>query len=199
MFLNKRTLHLIYLPILLSLFCAGCATVRTPIMIDSSFSSKSIKVVVLMPVIDRRADKKVVLDLEKDVRLPAKEVLERKGYRVLIADKLSENPKITAEAVAEMNTENLASLGVPSDGSKLFFLYIDEAAEVSFFGYSFRMKATGSLIDKTDKIELWRDKSEGFYRQAGMLMDILFSESYKARAIQYCFQSLFISLPDASS
>lgn len=151
-----------------------------------------------MPVIDRRVDKKIVINLEIDVRFRAKETLEKKGYRVLIADKLSDDTKITVQTVADMSVEDLALLGDPSDGNHLLFLYVDETTEDYFLGYRFGMKATGSLIDKREKIELWRDKGEGYQGQAG-LIGLMWADLCKSRAIQYSVQSLFISVPDASS
>ena len=58
-----------------------------------------------------------------------------------------------------------------------------------------KVEATGSLIHKSEKVELWRDKGIGTSGQAGLISGA-FAGMDKRTALSICLNSMFASFPD---
>lgn len=174
---------------------SGCSTVpKMPIKLDPSYSTKGIDTIVLMPVIDRRVDKKSKLDVENVIRIPVKKILVKKGYDVVMPSSFSETGSISADNVAEMNTDELSGLG-PDNTRALLYIYVDDVLDdYIVLAYSYKIEATGSLIDKNDRIELWRDKGIGTSGQGGLISGVL-AGLYQASAVSICLDDMFCTLP----
>lgn len=174
----------------------GCSTVpKMPIKLDPNFASKNIDTVVLMPVVDRRIDKKGSIDLEKDIRIPAKKILEKKGYIVIMPSSFGEGITASMGDVGEMNTQELSDLG-PKDARALIFIYVEDIIdEYIVMAYTFKIEATGSLIEKQEKAELWRDKGIGAEGQGGLISGVT-SVFNKSAAISRCLSDIFVTLPN---
>lgn len=193
---NCKIAILLSLSILLMVFCAsGCSTVqKIPIKLDPNFSNKGIDTIILMPVVDRRPEKSAKLDFEKEILLPSKKILEKKGYTVIIPDKYSEDSSMSSEQVAEMTTEELSALG-PRGASAILFIYIEDVMDsYVVLAYTFKIEATGSLIYKQERSELWRDKGIGSYGQGG-LMSGMTSSMDRGVALSQCLESMLVTLP----
>ena len=192
---HKRGLFIIVLVISVALAASGCSTTqKIPIKLDPNFVRKGIDTVVLMPVVDRRAEKTAKIDFEKEVRLPAKKILEKKGYAVIMPNAYSEGSNITADQVAEMNVDDLSGLG-PKDSRALLFIYVEDVLDsYVVLAYTFKIEATGSLIYKQEKSELWRDKGIGASGQGGLISGIT-SGMDKSVAISVCLENIFVTLP----
>ena len=192
---SKRTLFIAALTICIALGASGCGTVqKIPIKLDPNFVHKGIDTIMLMPVVDRRVDKSAKLDFEKGIRLPAKKILEKKGYTVIMPDTYLEGSNITADQVAEMNVDDLSGLG-PKDSRALVFIYVEDVLDsYVVLAYTFKIEATGSLIYKEEKSELWRDKGIGAYGQGGLISGIT-SGLDKSVAVSQCLENIFVSLP----
>lgn len=185
--------------IVLGLFCitlvAGCATTqKLPIKLDPNYHQKGIETIVMMPVIDRRVDKSSKIDFNKDLRLPAKAMLEKKGYQVMIPSVYRESADVTQDEITEMDIEELSQLG-PVDARALLYIYVEDILDsYVVISYNFKIEATGSLIHKQEKTELWRDKGLGTQGQAGLISGA-FSAWDKQIAITACLESLLSTLP----
>lgn len=173
----------------------GCATVsKQPIKLDPNFDKRNIDKIVLMPVVDRRVDKKAGINLEKDIRLPAKKILENKGYAVEMPEHFMDGSDIGSDQVGEMNGSDLADLG-PQASKTLLFIYLDDILEnYAVIAYTVKIEETGSLIDKTDKTEVWRDKGIGSSGQAGLISGV-FSGMDKNLAISNALNNMLDTLP----
>jgi len=185
--------------VFISFVVSGCSTVqKIPIKLDPHFKEKGINTIVLMPVIDRRVDKKAQFDFEKDLRIPAKKILEKKGYEVIAPDYFSDNNDITSEQVADMNISELCELG-PKNAKALLCIYVEDILDdYVVLAYTFKIEATGSLIEKTEKLELWRDKGIGAYGQGGLISGVL-SGMYKQTAVSQCLDGMLVTLPNNES
>jgi len=174
---------------------SGCAGVqKMPIKLDPNFNAKGIDTIVLMQIVDRRIDKKANIDLEKEIRIPTKKILEKKGYTVVMPDTFGEGMNVSANDVGEMGVEDLATLG-PKDSKVLLFIYLEDVSESYIvLAYTFKIEATGSLIHKQEKIELWRDKGIGACGQGGLISGV-FSGVDRAAAIEGCRDSMLVTLP----
>jgi hypothetical protein len=174
---------------------SGCSTVpKMPIKLDPNFKSKNIDTIVLMPVVDRRIDKKSKVDFEKVLRIPAKKILEKKGYAVVMPGSFSDNSAITADNVGEMNIGELSNLG-PMNERALLFIYVDDVLDdYIVLAYTYKIEATGSLIEKRERIELWRDKGIGKSGQGGLISGPL-SSLYQYEANSMCLNDMFCTLP----
>ncbi|HXV18711.1 MAG TPA: hypothetical protein VD883_01395 [Candidatus Omnitrophota bacterium] len=183
----------------ISLFSSGCATTpKTAIRLDSNFYSKNVDEIVLMPVVDRRIDKKGTLEPEKDIRQPVKEILERKGYRVILSNHFSQGSEVSQNDVAEMDVEDLSALGT-HDSKTLLFIYVEDVIdEYMVLAYNCKVEATGSLIHKSERVELWRDKGIGTSGQAGLISGA-FAGMDKRQALSNCLSSMFASFPDRTA
>jgi hypothetical protein len=80
----KTVLHvltsIIFLVVLSACAAGKKGNVRIPVKLDSSFYELKKELVALLPVVDRRPDKSFQIDLEKEIRIPSKRILDKKGY-----------------------------------------------------------------------------------------------------------------------
>lgn len=173
----------------------GCSTVpKMPIKLDPNFASKGIDTIVLMPIVDRRIDKKCKVDFEKTLRMPAKKILARKGYNVIMPAAFNDGGTITADNVGEMNVSELSNLG-PANERAILVIYVDDVLdEYVVVAYSYKIEATGSLIEKKERVELWRDKGIGKSGQGGLISGPL-SFVYQCEANDMCLNDMLCTLP----
>jgi len=197
--LNRKYLPLLFLSIFCVFLVTGCVgTTKSAIRLHSDFSEKNVDTIVLMPIVDRRIDKSGAINIEKNILRPSKKMLEKKGYYVITPDSFLEGENISPEEVGEMDVEELAMLG--PDGSKtLLFVYIEDVIDsYAIVAYTFKIEATSSLIEKSGKVELWRDKGIGASGQGGLISGP-FAGMDKSAAISTCLRNMFTTLPDAPS
>lgn len=192
---NIRFIGVLALVVFTVFIISGCSTVqKIPIKLDPHFKERGIDTIVLMPIVDRRVDKKGVVNLEKDLRLPAKKILEKRGYTVIMPDKFSEGGDISADNVAEMDIADLSGLG-PKESRALLFIFVEDVIdEYVVLAYTFKIEATGSLIEKVEKVELWRDKGIGAYGQGGLISGITAGMD-KACAVSACLENMLCTIP----
>ena len=195
--MNRHSnIKIVFFSLICSLLTAGCATTpKIPIKLDPGYREKNISAIYLMPVVDRRIDKKGAIDPEKDIRLPSKAILEKKGYQVVLNADFKDGQSFTGEQLSEMETGDLAGLG-PKEAKALLFIYLDDVLDsYAVITYNCKIEMTGSLIGKEEKIEWWRDKGVGESGQAGLISGV-FAGMDKNQAIQNALYGLFAGLPD---
>ena len=193
---NIKIVILTSIAFVLMVFCvSGCSTVqKMPIKLDPNFSNKGVNTIILMPVVDRRPEKSAKINFDKEILAPSKKILEKKGYAVTISDKYSEDSNISSEQVAEMTAEELSALG-PKGAGALLFIYIEDIMDnYVVLAYTFKIEATGSLIYKQERSELWRDKGIGSYGQGGLMSGVT-SGMDRNVALSQCLESMLVSLP----
>ena len=173
----------------------GCAIAqKIPIKLDPNLSKKGIYTIVLMPIVDRRIDKSVGINLEIDIRKQVSQILKRKGYSVVMPGAFGDGLNITQDAVGEMGIEDLSALG-PKDSEALLFIYLEDFFDkYTVMAYVVKMEATGSLIYKQERAELWRDKEISTYGQGGLISGLL-SGSLKVSALEGCIDGVLVTLP----
>lgn len=193
--INIRFIGALTLVVFTVFIISGCSTVqKIPIKLDPHFKERGIDTIVLMPIVDRRVGKKGAINLEKDLRLPAKKILEKRGYIVIMPDKFLDDSEISADNVAEMDIPDLAELG-PKDSRALLFIFVEDVIdEYVILAYTFKIEATGSLIEKVEKLELWRDKGIGAYGQGGLISGITAGMD-KAFAMSACLENMLCTIP----
>jgi hypothetical protein len=165
MLLNKKKFYkCIVLFVLSILLNINCAT-KTPIKLDPSFHEKKIRSVALLPVIDRRSDKSFEVDIDKKIRVPAKEELEKKGYSVSLPAKISD--------VAELYGNDWNSL-VPKDyNTAIVIVYLNQLYKhVGFWefkeGRSLNAEMILKSVDSNEKrVVLWEDRDDWCYHSSG--------------------------------
>jgi|GEM_PF-3302600 len=184
--------------ILATFFISGCASTKTPIFLHPEYANYSVESIYLLPVVDRRIDKTGVIDLEKEIREPIKKSLEKKGYEVFLPAKFSDINDIKVEYVSQMDIKDASDLG-PLNAKNILLVYVDDVLDsYAIVAYQCKIEATGSLIEKSDKIELWRDKGIGSSGQGGLISGPL-APLIKLEAISNCIGNLFVTLPDSNS
>jgi hypothetical protein len=190
--MTRRHLGLI---VLLLLILAGCTTTKPAIKIDPSFSEMQIESLALLPVIDRRVDKSYEIDLENKVRLAAKEILEKKGYAVIMPATFAEGRNVDPAEAAAMGVNDLTSLG-PADPKTIVLIYIEDIlSSYKVLSYAFKIEATASIISKEKQSELWRNKAVGKSGQGGLISGITQGLD-RSSAVGSCLGELFSNLPN---
>lgn len=177
-----------------AIVASGCVKQpRVPIYADPGLSAVIFDTVTVLPVVDRRVDKSAKVDLEKRILNPAKKLLKKQGYEVIVAEGFSQSSGISNEAVAEMETAELAELG-PSGTKMMLILYLEDASAAIGFGASFKGETSASLIDKPKALLLWKDKAVNSQGQGG-LIGCLMANDLKNSCLQMCVTQMLSSFP----
>jgi hypothetical protein len=194
----RRSNKIILLCLMLSVFLLnGCATtMKIPIKLDPNFNAKVGQTIVLMPIVDRRVDKTGSINLETQIRKPVKKLLEKKGYTVVLENTFIGGTAITPDEVGEMNIDELSELG-PQNAKVVLFVFVEDIIDsYAVTACAYRIEATGSLIEKREKLELWRDKGIDSKGGEGLAAGVL-AGLVKASVISSCLHDTFVTLPKA--
>lgn len=195
--MNKKRLMLHgILSICLGMLFYGCASTRVPLYIEPDFSNRKIDTIALMPMVDVRKDKTAAnIDPERYVRKPVEKLLTKKGYSVVMASHFKEGADITAEAIAEMDEKELATLG-PPESAHLFLFYLEDlSTSYVILAKTSKIEASAVLVDKAHGQYLWRDKCVESVGQGGLISGLLPTQG---EAVQLCLSKMLSSLPEHS-
>jgi hypothetical protein len=194
---NRKFIAVIILTVAACGIIAGCAAVKPPIYVDPDIDKIDISSVTLLPIIDRRVDKSKELDYERYVGNRIRNKMKSFGYEVVRPEAYSDTSKIPVEAVAEMETHELALLATNND-KYILLVYLDDAVGKTGLGYSFKIELTSVLLDRDNKSVLWKSKALGSKGQGG-LMGCMMSGDTQAMAIKQAINSMYSSFPKAMS
>lgn len=176
-----------------------CAPKLAPEYLSPQYEQLRPATVTLLPVVDCREETVGELNLETQVRRPVKNILEKKGYRVVMADFTTEEGPLSAKNILEMNFDELSQFGtVESDA--IVIVYLTKFASHSKLDYchEFIMEARVSMISKDRQIELWRDQTLRHVGLSGPSLPGPGAEVNPNIQRKNCIERLFASLPAAS-
>jgi hypothetical protein len=180
--------------ILLGVILGGCATPKVAIKLDPAFYSMGVKKIAVLPIVDRRKDKSYVMDFHADIRIPAANLLQEKGYAAMMAKNFAEGRTVDTAEVAVMDSSQLAKLG-PAEVDAIVLIYIEDVlSSYKVMSYAFKIEATACMISKKTGLEVWRDKQIGSSGQGGLISGLTQGLD-RSSAISSCVSGLFASLP----
>lgn len=178
----------------LVVLAAACAAPRKAMYLHPQMKDTPPAELLLLPIVDRRPDRSMEIDLEADLRLVVRKELEEKGYRVRLAQGF---PGGTSETFGDLGEEELAAL-VPNDAEAIFVVYLEEL---------FSEKSTRFLIPKYVFIEelsgrlvaregfLWEDTSKLEGMGGGLIGAAISSASFESHGRESGARKLMESLP----
>lgn len=173
---------------------SGCATTHYPIKLDPAFEEKNVRTIALLPVVDRRRDRSIEIDLEYEINARATKQLTRRGYNVLQVPVSLLDEAGNFDAILDMESTYLATLG-PAEADAVMAIYVDDVfSSYKVFSYVFKIDVLGTLVDKRDGTELWRDKGIGNFGQAGLISGIT-SGLNRNSALDGCVLAMLQGLP----
>lgn len=191
---RKETTPFLFVTALALLFSAGCATTRMPIKLDPTFAEQKIESISLLPIIDRRKDTSVNMDLEYEIGTRAQKKIEQLGYRTVRIEAPLNLDRTGLGRLMEMDPSFIASLG-PSDADAVMAIYVDDTlSSYVLISYAFKIESMGTLVSKEKSIELWRDKGIGNAGQAGLISGLLQGLN-RVGALDICVYGMLATLP----
>lgn len=196
--MNKKRLMLHgILSICLGMLLYGCASTRVPLYIEPDFSNRKIDTIALMPVVDVRKDKTAAnIAPEGGVRKPIEKLLTKKGYSVAMVSRFKDGADLTAEAIAEMDEKELATLG-PQESAYLFLFYLEDlSTSYVVLAKTSKIEASAVLVDKARGQYLWRDKCVESVGQGGLISGLLPTQGL---VVEQCLSKMLSGLPKKDS
>ena len=129
----------------------------------------------LMPVADLRTETQPSPALREAFRSCIFNYLKKKGYTVITADSYAEGKDVKPHDLGSMAVAELALLG-PKDERTLLFLFIENAASKGdvLKGESSEVVGSALLIDKEQRLLLWKDRAKGEADSGSLLGSLLF-------------------------
>ena len=185
--LNSFCSNVVFIAVIL-LIISGCATTthKAPIYLASSFHERQIDSIALMPIADIRKDRSFEIDVEKNIRVPVRKILEKKGYKVSTPDRFAEGKEPPADEISEMEIEELSELG-PAASKVLLFVYLEDFLDgQGWKNPGFKIETSATLIDKENHLFLWRDK--------GIDYNVEGRQPFKP--IETCIDNMLSSFPE---
>lgn len=180
--------------IALTVIVTGCVTTpKVPIHLDPAFSERQIDSITLLPVVDVRKDKSFDIDMSK-IRDRIRRILEKRGYMVSAPSAFAAEAQPTPDEISEMSVAELSELGSPSSKALLFIFLEDISSSYVVLGYTFKIEASASLIDKESRSLLWRDKGIGTSGQGGLISGLMQGLN-RSEAISICINTMLESFP----
>ena len=193
-----RNLRPVVFALLGTFLLAGCAATKVPILLHPDFKAKKITGITLMPMVDRRPEQDKPMNIDYLYEALTKQ-LEKKGYTVYRCFEFKMNgTAVDVRDVADMSPEELSVLEPDNDSPRLFMYIEDILDNYMVLAYQYKIETTGSLISKTEKIQLWRDKGVGAHGQGGLISGA-FSAWDKKIAIDAAVRDLLLGFPDAET
>lgn len=178
------------------LFLSGCATpTKMAILFDPEFHQKVDRTIYVLPTVDLRVDRSTSIDVDSDIRKPFSGKLRDKGYEIQLLNDFGGSEDITGAAVAEMSADELYALG-PQQSQSVLLVYLNDASsKYVVMGYTYKVEATGLLLDKQRKTVLWKDKGVGSSGQGGLISGLM-APLVKSEALSSVVNSMAMSFPD---
>jgi hypothetical protein len=173
----------------------GCASRRAAAYADPALGQTLTEQIVLMPIVDQRAERFDPFDVARDVRVAAPRVLAKKGYTAVAAASLDGAGRPPFEGFESLSARELAALG-PEGGETLLFLGVTEVRHTyGGGGDEYRVRVTGTLVDKRSQRVLWRDSGSGTTNFGGLL-SVMTPEGSRHDAVYEALTRLLRTVPD---
>jgi hypothetical protein len=176
------------------LFLTSCmAPYKPPIFLGPGFEFNSIDKLIILPPVDARVEKKVNVNLDKQLNGAAEKILRKKGYRTELSTTVGEVGAVTEEDLKDAKPEWIKRLG-PAEARWVMVLVLVDVATKLTFGSTGNAEISGYMFDKEAGQMVWKDKGIGQAGQgglAGMLMKGMMDEE----AIGNAIASITASIP----
>jgi len=183
-----------WLSLVLICVVAGCAApLKQAIYLDSGFQPQVINQIILLPAIDARIDRKIEVNIQKQIREAGMEILNNNGYQVSLSDNIGGVTQIIEDDLKFGDPKWIKQLG-PSEARYVMVLMLVDVATKLTFGSTGNAEVAGFLYNKEAGTIVWRDKGIGQVGQAG-LMFMLMKGAMAGSAIDVAMNSLLSSIP----
>jgi hypothetical protein len=183
---------------LMILLITGCGTtpIKQGIYLTPDYQSSSISEIVVLPPVDLRVDKKVDVNLEKQIRGAAVDNLKNKNYKVTKSDNLGSASQIIEEDLKTASPDWIKVLG-PSDSRYIMVVCLVDVSTRLTFGSTGNAEIAGYMYDKGNGTVIWRDKGVGQVGQGG-LIGMVMKSGMDESAISAALYNTLASIPPKS-
>lgn len=184
--------------ILLGTGCAGGGLHRQTMYMDSGFQFSAINEITLLPTVDVRSDKKVEVDIQKQITEPTMENLKNRGYKVGFSDKIGDIEQISENALKTANPAWIKRLGPPEARWVMVVTLVDVRTKMDLVfgsGSTGQAEVAGFLYDKESGKMVWQDKGSAKRGGGGGLLGMALNKSITNAAISGAVMDLFASIP----
>ena len=172
----------------------SCATSsKQPIYLMPDFSAKSIENITLLPPIDARADKRITVNLPKQLNEKTAKILRKLGYRVVLSEDWGEAGEPVEEDLRNAAPEWIKLLGPPEGRWVMVVCLVDVITKLTF-GSTGNAEILGYMFDKEAGSMIWKDKGIGQTGQGG-LAGMLMKGGMDNTAISIALSDLLASVP----
>lgn len=183
----------------IALLClTGCTTVvRQPITLDESAFNTRLETIIVMPVLDARAEKSVSFAPSESKRVLKRVInkLVALGYDVQTANTWNVPPDVTPQQFLDMSTAELCRY-LPANSRVALIVSVDGLRSTySVLLNSFSISATVSLVDVSSRKEIWKDAAIGQYGGGGIVGASLTQIGKRAFAYDALAKTAFESFP----
>ena len=206
---RQRALQLVFVCLVFSLFFVGCAPKINPTYFDKSIWSAEMKEIVVLPVVDIRKDKSLVLSegwpqdafiayfrsagLKFYYMPQITDFKDKKGYEVYLAKDYGGIKEISEDDILDADPSWIKRLG--PDASQWVLLFVlEDLANRKTFGVAAMAECSGYLFDKTSGKVVWKHESVGEVSVGG-LQGLMMAKKGPTLAVNTCFLQVFQQLP----
>ena len=180
----------IYLAILV-LMIGGCTASHYPVFLHPSFGMTAISKVVVLPVVDHRANKELKTNINKAVNQGVKVMLEKKGYVADFATDFGSVSNITREDISNKTPSFISLLG-PDNANWLLIIVVKRLdRDGVFLGFQGKASVSGYLFEKTTGDLYWEGEGTGIFG-AGVLLAALVDDA----ALEEAVRDMMLAFPE---
>lgn len=193
---NRSIIQTVMMVIMTSLMATGCVTIqRKPIAVDVNAFEKGIEPIMIMPIVDARADKSVSFDKDDSDKLRALVIkrLQGLGYSAQACD--SWKSSVSPQQLSDMNEKELCRL-LPPNAKSAMIISVDGLRDsYKVLVTSFSISATFTVIDISGQKEIWKDAAVGEHGGGGVLDAAVAQIGKRSGAYNALVDTVFPSFP----
>ncbi|MGA2468551.1 MAG: hypothetical protein ABSH06_29945 [Thermodesulfobacteriota bacterium] len=188
-----------WLPLVLILLIAGCATPKRAIYLDPGLNPSSISKITLLPVLDSRIEKKTDVNIPLHILEAGMRILNMKRYKVILSDNMGGVEQITENDLKSEDSEWIKQLGPTEARWVMALVLVDYRTKLIFLSLEGYAEVAGFLYDKENGRIVWRDKGIGKSTSPSGLLGVAAGIVYENRlcklAIYLAMDNLLASIP----
>ena len=174
---------------------------------DASIGSKNADTLVILPFVDHRKDKSIVLLLQElELRWPedayrqfgflqnAQKILEKKkGYNTRLSAYTSDVGKITSDDLEDEKPTWISRVG-PKNAKHMLLIVLEDLVVRTTFGVAASAECTAYMVDKTTGNLLLKREAIGEWNQGG-LYGMFDADKAPFRAVWKCVDKVYEKIP----
>lgn len=170
----------------------GCS-VRTPLELDADFAADGVGQILLLPVIDARADRLDYVVLGRNVADATVRMLRAKGYLISESDSYLRRPAAPIDIDA-VDAKALIPLA-PLEARDFLVVQVERMdRSIDELGASYSVWLSGVLVDRDAERVLWRDTASAGSNLTGIFTVMAHGSSQYEAAVN-ASRALFETLP----